>query len=553
MRRRTEGQALLMVTIALAVMCGMLGLAIDFGWSFYVHKTARAAADAAALAAVNQELANVGRAGPYPATYGPGLVDCSSDGTNLGLGCDYAKKNGFWPGGNDGRQSLKIEDGTGPSVPTAPGVVAMYWVHVVATETIPQLFSAIYGNTQGVVSADATAALVSEIVPAGLVLLNVSCDPPIPPQNGPKNDAGVDLDVQGQLTVPGGIAIASEGKPAGVTHGNGSVDTSYTVIAGSGTAPGFPNVSNVSASSSMFDDPYAGEGQPPLCPPGGTCSGDWSKYYAVPGGNLAQLCTDCPPGVYYSTGNNNKLTGAPIIINGVTFSGGPFGNYMFVGGTNISGDATLGPGRYVIVGGMQAGGSVVGGTSPTSDAGRVLILTNDNYQAYAGDANMRTILGPLRSQGLPAINFAASELKAGNASSALYGLNPNSSAVPSELLNFMGAVGSQHPLGNGIVIWQDQQNSSILYTNFVPTSDCPPTLNPNQHDPGLTLWGGSNTVSLSGVVYQPRGAHLYLHSHTSFLGQVQVITGGLDMQSNVTLSLNNPPFPATRMVAALVH
>ena len=40
MRRATRGQALLMVTIALIAMCGILGLAIDLGWEFYVHKTA---------------------------------------------------------------------------------------------------------------------------------------------------------------------------------------------------------------------------------------------------------------------------------------------------------------------------------------------------------------------------------------------------------------------------------------------------------------------------------------------------------------------------------
>ncbi len=50
-RRKTSGgQALVMVTLALFSMLGMMGLAVDLGWSYFVQKEAQAAADTAALA-----------------------------------------------------------------------------------------------------------------------------------------------------------------------------------------------------------------------------------------------------------------------------------------------------------------------------------------------------------------------------------------------------------------------------------------------------------------------------------------------------------------------
>ncbi len=43
-----------MVTLSLFAMFGMMGLAVDTGWSYFVQKQAQAAADAGALAAVHE-------------------------------------------------------------------------------------------------------------------------------------------------------------------------------------------------------------------------------------------------------------------------------------------------------------------------------------------------------------------------------------------------------------------------------------------------------------------------------------------------------------------
>ena len=56
-----RGQALIMVTVALLAMSGLIGLAVDFGWSYYLRRTEQAAADAAAMAAVNAAMDAVKR------------------------------------------------------------------------------------------------------------------------------------------------------------------------------------------------------------------------------------------------------------------------------------------------------------------------------------------------------------------------------------------------------------------------------------------------------------------------------------------------------------
>ena len=42
--------------------CGIMGLAVDLGWGYFVKKSAQRAADSAALAGVEKALADVGAA-----------------------------------------------------------------------------------------------------------------------------------------------------------------------------------------------------------------------------------------------------------------------------------------------------------------------------------------------------------------------------------------------------------------------------------------------------------------------------------------------------------
>ena len=59
-RKRTSGgQAIVMVSLALFSMAGMMGLAVDLGWSYFTQKEAQASADGAAMAAVHEAWARL--------------------------------------------------------------------------------------------------------------------------------------------------------------------------------------------------------------------------------------------------------------------------------------------------------------------------------------------------------------------------------------------------------------------------------------------------------------------------------------------------------------
>src|SRR5579862_2012208 len=108
--KRHKGQALLLVTLALLAMCGLLGLAVDLGWSYYIRKSAQAAADSAALAAV--AFAKTNAAPPYNTCDGSTSTTlycnstpatCTTIVTSYPMGnansaCLYAQQNGFQDG-----------------------------------------------------------------------------------------------------------------------------------------------------------------------------------------------------------------------------------------------------------------------------------------------------------------------------------------------------------------------------------------------------------------------------------------------------------------------
>ena len=188
-QRARRGQSLVMVTLALFAMCGLLGLAVDFGWAFFVKRAAQRTADAAALAAAHAALEAVGMGGTF-ACGGQvgcqGITNCPASpgipaSDNLQLGCAYAKKNGFYTTGNNGKQTVSVEAAVTPvtcttasppnCIPYAPGVAAYYYVTVRVAESVPQLFSAVLGNPTAIVASRATAAVIDTLTIGSLILL----------------------------------------------------------------------------------------------------------------------------------------------------------------------------------------------------------------------------------------------------------------------------------------------------------------------------------------------------------------------------------------------
>src|SRR5690242_5391231 len=105
-RKRSRGQALLLVSISSIPMMAMLGLVSDLGYMHYLKKSAQAAADSAALAAVYRFNRTI-YGSSMDCTAGswmchPTEWSCPASITNatnpVEAACLYAKQNGFSPG-----------------------------------------------------------------------------------------------------------------------------------------------------------------------------------------------------------------------------------------------------------------------------------------------------------------------------------------------------------------------------------------------------------------------------------------------------------------------
>jgi Flp pilus assembly protein TadG len=562
-----------MVTLALMAMCGLMGLAVDLGWAFYVRRSAQAAADAAALGATRTAFQSNLSVDCVSMGCSSTPISCSAaTSTTLVTACSYAQRNGFTPGGHNGHQTVTIQANTGNPV-SATGVTSSYWVTVRATETVPQLFSAVLGHPLATVSARATGALTNIIVRGSLVLLNRNGDA------SPVVGAGANLVVQGGGTVSatGGILMASTSSQAGKLGGSSGVkNTSFTRIRGSGsyTLGGAGSVwqntpTNGYVDGSQFMDPMSGKGQPPLAT---------RVQQAVPvaGGTIAGGTASSPtilhPGNYYATSTCGtgcvQASGAQITLQPGYFkfdnSGAGFGDYIFYGGitTKSSGTTvTFAPGRYVFAGTTNgnAAFSITNGTTlkdntaaggvPAADAGEVFIFTDLTYPGLSSQIPAAVqAQSSLFSYGTAGIKTGANS----NSSINLHGLNPSSPNLPSGLQTFA-------PL----MLWQDQGNSHVKYTASGnidisctgSTIDNPCTnsrVSATATSPELDI-SSSPSVQLYGAVYQPRGAWTVLQGSGTSSVPVQIVTGALSVQGTGSVLLQGLANPITSLTAALVE
>lgn len=577
--KNERGQALIMITLSLMTLCGVMGLVVDLGWSYFIKKSAQSAADSAALASAEAALATVGQRAPFACSGGVGCLDissCSGAADNIQNGCQYAQQNGFTAGGKSGRQNVTMAANITSPPPTVGGISTIYWATARVTERTPQLFSAVLGNMWGTTSARATAAVFDSPLPGSLYLLNREND--VAP-TGVGIGVGVDAELGGSssITVPGAVIVASTahggggtGDYAGQTAGSVSVTAGKTEIRGNGTvdSPGswHPAPKNGYADGFMFQDPMQGKGQPP--PPVQSQVPD----HPVLGGTISGDCNDptvLSPGTYYATGITGVPTGAPLSVTGCVKFGsgsGTFANYVFIGGANFTGVhsvITFSPGRYILAG-HQSGGSIFSQSNgvtltdntPTDtngksvdniDAGEIFVSTDLDYPGlYVPPA--------ITGSGLT-FQYGSIDMQMGNdAMSAinLHGLNKNSTDLPAELQPFAP-----------VVLWQDQGNSAIQYNSqgYVDTTSCgsghnldTPCANTDSTvlDPAINLQAHPN-LKLNGVIYQPRGSALTFQGHGTLDAPVQVITGSIVMSGGPSLNFHKLTNPPTTRVVALVE
>jgi len=328
-----------MATMALVVLCGMVGLAVDAGWAYFRKQAAQSAAEAAALAAVKAaQMASVASG-----WCGAG-IDCTGvpftcpsaagTGTNLQFGCYYAGLNGF---SATGPQNVILTANAGSALTGNPAsdpwvlnvntgthyyqvTNTTYWVTAKVVETIPQLFSAVLGNTVMATSARATAA----IVPVAATNCGYLLGPPGTP--GPTYDFS--LTGPGSIDAPNcGLYLNADANLGGA--GPNALNVAQFNVAGNC----YPTCNNIvtgtlqTNTGATYPDPLASEPTPP---------------------NASGPCTYTQPMPPPESGN-------------VTLTPG-----VYCGGININGNVNFASGTYVVAGGFTAAsGSALTGSGVT--------------------------------------------------------------------------------------------------------------------------------------------------------------------------------------------
>ena len=294
--KKRRGQALIMITLSLIPMFGLLGLVVDVGWMEFIKKRAQTAADAAAMAALLQFQSTT-----FSSSFTCGVngvvcqsaTSCSPAPANyLNSGCLYAQLNGFSSAGN---QSVTMQAGVGVP-PTAAGVQSSaYWVTTRVNQSVPQLFSAVLGNSSGMVSARATAALspardcIYVMDPSGSGALSMSGTP--------------------NLVTACGVYINSTSATALSGNGTPTLRASEIDIVGNYSFSGTLDPNPPSTSVAPMNDPFAALSAPTV-----------------------------PAGCDY---NNYQANGTRTLNPGV-----------YCGGISIrNSDATMNPGTYILKGG----------------------------------------------------------------------------------------------------------------------------------------------------------------------------------------------------------
>jgi Flp pilus assembly protein TadG len=575
-----RGQALLLITFALFAMCGLLGLAVDLGWGYFVKKSAQASADAGAMAAAYQAMKLIGPAAPIACDSGgvkcqasPAACDLTG---NLLNACQYAEQSGFVA------SQVKVAAGTGTPLTGQP-VSADYWVTVRTVQTIPQLFSAVLGNPTGISSARSTAVVIPVLLNGSLIALNRHGDS-TPGYN-------VDLRGNGTLVLPNGL-YAADNNGGIQTNGSTSIQAPIFEMSPAGTKPSACVAGTctftVQSDGPQFLDPMRGLGQPPLpasalntyaVMSGGTLNGniykvDSTNHVVGAAVSLGGSTVTLGPGNYFPATCNSPCTLTAPISTGsistgggtVNFSGATFGDYFFYGGLSIGGTVNMGPGRYVVVGGLNDTG-VIQTANPGTDGGQIIIVTgsssntlsgtwpnltnNSNNNLYPGlitQLNSTSALAQMGDAG--GLAFAQTTLfKSADGTGDPTGIDPTHGSVPASLDPF-----------TGVVFWQDQANSLIKYTSSGNVDTSCGSMN----SPCTTSYSTSPNIdfhaqgdaSLNGIFYQPRGAGITSIGHGNsgdITGHLQVITGFFHSNGGGGMILSDPSVPFKRRIVALVE
>lgn len=323
--------------MSLVVTLGLLGLVVDIGWAYWRREAAQTAANSAAMAAALA--ANTVFNGGSASCTATGVV-CQSDtacpaspslsaGSNISNGCLYAQQNGFV---NSGRQTVRLASNTSNS-PVA-GVSPDYWVSATVSETIPQTFSAVLGQTMSTVKTVSTVGVFIAPTSGCIYVMD--------------QHAAASLKINGSssayITSGCGIYVNSDSGSALTLTGSASITTTggaKTQVVGGDSINSNASVTPAPLlNQNPITDPFTAMVTPTI----GTC------------GSLPNL-----------NGHDSK-----------SMNPGTYCDTMSVGGGQT---LTLNAGTYVFNGG---GISVSGGGSIVSNGGVTIYLTNSAALSITG-------------------------------------------------------------------------------------------------------------------------------------------------------------------------
>jgi Flp pilus assembly protein TadG len=333
-----------MATMSLFMLFGIMGLAIDLGWSYYRKQVAQTAADAAALAAA---VVAENSSGTNVITCGSNNVVCQaitacptitgSASNNIQNGCMYAKANGFV---NSGTQTVKMASSASGTTPNPVQFSILYSVTATVGETNPQLFSGLLGNTSGQIQAVATAEVVQLPLPYCIYALNQTASQSIFVTGSNSSILSPDC----------GIADNSSSSTALVVSGNAQVRTGFIKIVGGYQLQGQSVISPTPLTGvGSITDPLATLADPPTP-------------------------TACDQGVNYNKSQPPSGGGAWQLLPGT-----------YCGGINIGGQvsAVFAPGIYYIYGGgitfQNNSGSITNTTTGGTGLGGVMFFNTDGH------------------------------------------------------------------------------------------------------------------------------------------------------------------------------
>ncbi|MGH9771467.1 MAG: pilus assembly protein TadG-related protein [Candidatus Acidiferrales bacterium] len=330
-----SGQTLLVVMVAIVPIFLVVGLVVDVGMAYFTKTSARAAAQTAALAAVQAAIDGISTEGwSYTCGDGPAcessLTSCTTSlPSNLRSACAYAEANGFAAS----NILVAAEDSSTP--PPVTGVKNVnYWVQVQITQQNPLTFGIFSGLQKLNVTASAVAA-AANMMPLNCV---VALDGGMSLYGNPTvNISGCGIGVDADLSATGSVEVQAPWvQVAGTYDGSGVSPTPVTV-------PHFPDPLEGVPAPTVPDDcnhpiPLTSNGTTVYYP------GEYCGGISV-GKNSSAVFN---PGMYYLKGDGLSANGtASLSGQNVTFyntcnpspcsssSDGTFGPITTTGNTTV--------------------------------------------------------------------------------------------------------------------------------------------------------------------------------------------------------------------------